>query len=121
MGGINFSVGIVHVLFTPLVLSFSTVVELGTLLTVAGAGTLIGSTLLTFVVQVDNKRSFLCCGLFIIALLLISSTTVFVNPNYTLWLLMSIVLLLTLSFVMVGSVNQVIWQTSVPTEFQEGV
>lgn len=118
MGAINFSVGIVHVLLTPLVLSFSSVVELGTVMTAAGIGTLVGSVLLMLFNDMDNKVALLCGLLFVIGLLLLNTTVIFVEPQLTIWILTGIVLSLTMLFVMVDSVNQVIWQTSVPKELQ---
>ncbi|WP_114786295.1 MFS transporter [Vibrio tetraodonis] len=118
MGVVNFSIGIVHVLLTPLVLSFSTVVELGTVLTAAGIGTLMGSFVLMLLSDVKDKNAFLCWILFFIGIILVSASLIFVNQSITVWVLMVIALMMTLLFVMVESVNQVIWQTSVPSELQ---
>lgn len=118
MGMVNFSIGIVHVLLTPLVLSFATVVELGTVLTAAGVGTLLGSVALMFLSEIKDKNAFLCWILLFIGMTLISSSLVFINHSITVWLLMGIALMITLLFVMVESINQVIWQTSVPSELQ---
>lgn len=118
MGIVNFSIGIVHVLLTPLVLSFSTVVELGTVLTAAGIGTLVGSFTLMFLSDIRDKNKLLCWVLYLIGIVLISSLFIFVNQKITIWLLVGIAMMMTLLFVMVESVNQVIWQTSVPSELQ---
>ncbi|CAM3895630.1 MFS transporter [Vibrio aquimaris] len=118
MGVVNFSIGIVHVLLTPLVLSFSTVVELGTVLTAAGIGTLMGSFVLMLLSDVKDKNAFLCWILFFIGIILVNASLIFVNQSITIWVLMVIALMMTLLFVMVESVNQVIWQTSVPSELQ---
>ena len=118
MGVVNFSIGIVHVLLTPLVLSFSTVVELGTVLTAAGIGTLMGSFVLMLLSDVKDKNAFLCWILFFIGIILVNASLIFVNQSITVWVLMVIALMMTLLFVMVESVNQVIWQTSVPSELQ---
>ncbi|MDN3610396.1 MFS transporter [Vibrio ostreicida] len=118
MGAINFAVGIVHVLLTPLVLSFSTVVELGTVLTAAGVGTLSGSIALLLLKDSEEKTSLLCGLLLMMGLLLLSAAFIFVEPRLTVWILAGTVLLLTMLFVMAESVNQVIWQTSVPKSLQ---
>ncbi|MDE1465684.1 MFS transporter [Spartinivicinus poritis] len=118
MAVVNFSIGVVHVLFTPLVLSFSNVIELGKVLTAAGVGTLLGSIFLAIWGGPKDKVKGICFALLIIGILLMMSTLIFIKDVYTILLLSTIALLITLSFVIVDGCNQVIWQTAVPSEIQ---
>ncbi|WP_163833961.1 MFS transporter [Spartinivicinus ruber] len=118
MAVVNFSIGIVHVLFTPLVLSFSNVIELGKVLTAAGVGTLLGSIFLAIWGGPKDKVKGICMALLIIGILLMMSTLIFIKEVYAVLFLSAIALLITLSFVIVNGCDQVIWQTTVPSEIQ---
>lgn len=114
----NFCIDVVNVLFTPLVLSFSTVIDLAKVLTAAGIGTLIGSTALAIWGGPKNKLNAIYGGLSTIGFLLVISLCIFMSVKYTLIILMGIVTLLTISSVIVNSCEEVIWQTVIPTDIQ---
>ncbi|WP_018690924.1 MFS transporter [Algicola sagamiensis] len=118
MSIIYFSVGIIYVLFTPLVLSFSDVVSLGKVLTAAGIGTLIGSAILALWKGPQSKLHSIYGSLFVIGFLMIGSTVIFQNIDYTIPLLSGIIMFLAAAYVITTSCDQVIWQTVIPKHIQ---
>ncbi|MBU2708897.1 MFS transporter [Zooshikella marina] len=115
---VNFSMGMVEILFPPLILSFYDVVELGTILSVSGLGTLAGGILLS-IWGGPKKRiqgMYLFLAIMGSAIMLIGGAFVF--EQYTILILSAIGFIVTLCFVTVDSCDQIVWQTVVPTGFQ---
>ncbi|MGI0116166.1 MFS transporter [Zooshikella sp. RANM57] len=115
---VNFSMGMVEILFTPLILSFYDVIELGTILSISGLGTLAGGILLS-IWGGPKKRvqgMYLFLALMGTSIMLISGAFAF--DQYTIMILSAIGFIVTLCFVTVDSCDQVVWQTVVPTGLQ---
>jgi len=99
-------------------LSISDVVALGTVSTVVGVGSVVGSVVLALWKGPSNKLPMIYSGLFSMAILMIATTGVFIAAEYTLILLAAIFLLHAASFVIVRGCDVVIWQTIVPKSIQ---
>jgi MFS transporter, DHA3 family, macrolide efflux protein len=109
----NFCLGIVMVMFTPLVLGFASAKVLGTVLSISGAGMLIGS--LAMSVWGGPKRRIYG----ILPFMLLQGTILFMGglkPNFPL-VACAAFMFLFLYPIIVGS-NQAIWQTKVATDAQ---
>lgn len=109
---VNFSVGIVMSLFTPLVLSFASPEVLGVVLAVAGSGMLTGSLLMS--VWAPSKRIYAILGALSIQglILFLGGLT----PNAVLVAGAGFVFLFL--FPVVVSNSQAIWQSKVPPDIQ---
>jgi len=118
MTSIYFCGGAIFALYTPLILSISDVIGLGTVSTVVGIGSLLGSIFLGLWKGPSNKLVMIYSGLFSMAILMIATTGVFLVAEYTLILLAAIFLLHAASFVIVRGCDVVIWQTLIPKDIQ---
>ena len=109
----NFFVGIVEILFTPLVLSFASATDLGTILTIGGMGMLVSSVLISTV----KTRSYLILSIFGF-MLLSGISIIFAGLYRTVPLLALIAFLYFFGLPIINSSSQLIFQKKVPNNVQ---
>jgi len=109
----NFMVGIVAVLFTPLVLSLSSAAVLGTILSVGGIGMLMGG----LVMSIWGGPQRLIYG--VLGFLLLGGVSILVVGFHTIVLLLAVsVFLFSFSTPFVGGCSQAIWLKKVAPDIQ---
>jgi DHA3 family macrolide efflux protein-like MFS transporter len=110
---INFNFGMVNVLLTPLVLSFTNEIQLGLIMSIAGSGMLIGALMVTLWKGLDDKV------LMILSLLLLQGIIflcALIPPSFILYAALGFFVAFTIPVITTS--NQVIWQRKVMPEIQ---
>jgi MFS family permease len=110
---INFNVGIVTVLTVPMVLAFTTPVVLGSILSTAGVGLLIGSVLMS-VWGGPRRRVNTIFGSYLVVVC--SLMLVGLHPTIPIFYVSAFFFFMSVPFV--GGASQAIWQVKVPPEIQ---
>lgn len=107
----SFLVGLVHVLFTPLILDISNEYVLGGVLATIGVGALIGGGIMTTIKAIKNPIKIMLYVYLLVGLVL-ASLWVDINP----YVLGAGGLLIMLLFTISGVINDTFFQTVVPTK-----
>lgn len=109
----NFTLGIVEVLFTPLVLSFASAAILGMILSIGGSGMLLGSVVMS--AWQGAKRRIMCVFSFTLLQGIVLSISG-LRPSASLLAAAAFVFLFSTPLIMASS--QAIWHSQVPSDLQ---
>jgi len=109
----NFNLGMVIVLFTPLVLSFTDSAQLGLILSISGSGMLVGALVISVWGGAENKINMVLGFLTLQGLLFLATAF---QPSFLLYSVGAFMVMFTMPMIVTS--NQVIWQRKVAHEIQ---
>jgi predicted MFS family arabinose efflux permease len=109
----NFNLGMVIVLFTPLVLSFTDTAQLGIILSISGSGMLVGALVISIWGGAKNKINMVLGFLALQGMLFMATAF---QPSFLLYSVGAFMVMFTMPMIITS--NQVIWQCKVAPEIQ---
>ncbi|MCW8930410.1 MAG: MFS transporter [Gammaproteobacteria bacterium] len=109
----NFNLGMVIVLFTPLVLSFTDTAQLGIIMSISGSGMLVGALVISVWGGAKNKINMVLGFLALQGLLFLATAF---QPSFLLYATGAFMVMFTMPIIITS--NQVIWQRKVAPEIQ---